>query len=353
MRHAASRWAYTRTELVVILLVIGVAVGLVLPAIQAAREASRRITCTKQLKEIVLGVQNYLHVQNVYPPGTICATSPTQPSNQYDVWSEAGQAGTGFHGTGCLMRAEGYMSSYTVHESWMYSRGISCITRNYTNGESNFTAANGIHHDWLYCPSRRNALRPGDSVMMLSKAWTGGGADYGGCVGRHAAFTLKTGYNLCDATMFYTPNFYPAPFKNQTDDVPEKRWGIFGRVNVSTERKEVTDGTSNTIMVGELQRITNITPGSKDGWVIGGAATLFTTGAMMRCDGKTVSCTDQPDRGRLLNNSFWGSPGSEHPGGANFGMADGAVVFLPNTIDPTVFALLGSMADGEKIEVPQ
>ena len=61
----------------------------------------------------------------------------------------------------------------------------------------------------FYCPSRRDGVRPQDRAMMLSPAWTGGGTDYGGCVGRHAAFSKLTGYNLCDATMYYEPNFYP------------------------------------------------------------------------------------------------------------------------------------------------
>jgi prepilin-type processing-associated H-X9-DG protein len=350
MRRTASRSAYTRTELVAILLVIAVVLGIMLPAIQAAREASRRIACANHLRQIVLAVNNYGQAQSIYPPGTICATAPIQPSNQYDVWGEAAQTGPGFHGTGFLLRLVPYgWGENIVTRLWDFSHGISSRTKGPL--KSNLAEANTDEKDF-YCPARRNALRPGDSVMMLSNAWTGGGTDYGGCVGRHAAFTLKTGYNLCDATMFYDQNFYPAPFKDKTDDVPEKRWGIFGRVNFSTKPDEITDGVSNTIAVGELQRITTITPGSKDGWVIGGPATLFTTGAMMQCDGKTVSCTDSPDQGRLLNNSFWGSPGSEHPGGANFGFADGAVVFLENTIDPAVFAMLGSMADGEKVTPP-
>ena len=79
------------------------------------------------------------------------------------------------------------------------------------------------------------------------------------------------------------------PFTGQNDDTPAKRWGIFGRVNVSTQFKEITDrNLSNTIMTGELQRITDLTPTSKDGWAIGGPATLFTTGAMFGRSGNTV-----------------------------------------------------------------
>jgi len=153
--------------------------------------------------------------------------------------------------------------------------------------------------------------------------------------------------------MYYEPGFYPKPFTGKIDDPPAKRWGIFGRVNVSTTFKEVADGLSNTIVTGELQRITDVTPTSKDGWAIGGPATLFTTGAMFRRSGNTVvPAASAGGGGRLMNNGFFGSPGSEHANGANFGIADGSVSFLSDSMDPNVFALMGSMADGQAVSPP-
>ncbi len=183
--------------------------------------------------------------------------------------------------------------------------------------------------------------------MMLSPAWTGGGTDYGGCAGRHAAFSLATGYNLCDASMHYTPEFVSEQIKNK-DDTEAMRWGIFGRVNVSTKFGEIKDGSSNTIMTGELQRFTDVQPISRDGWVIGGPCTLFTTGAMVKpaTAGGVKTVVPVDSGGKLMNNKFFGSPGSEHAGGGNFGMADGSARFIAETIDPRIFALMGSMADG-------
>jgi prepilin-type processing-associated H-X9-DG protein len=133
----------------------------------------------------------------------------------------------------------------------------------------------------------------------------------------------------------------------------ETRWGIFGRVNVSTRPAEVRDGLSQTVMTGELQRITDRMPTSKDGWIIGGPATLFTAGAMFHYGWSTCKPVSRPADGRLMDNGFFGSPGSDHAGGANFGMADGSARFISVTVDPNVFALLGSMADGSAFDLPE
>jgi prepilin-type processing-associated H-X9-DG protein len=327
------------------------------PAISASREAARRMACNNNLKFIGLALHNYAQAQRCFPPGTVCTSAPSQPSNQYDVWKEAAATGIGDEktpgpqGTSFLLRILPYLEGDTISKNWNWNAGISNNSENIAPYAPNCNlklATTDVKQ--FYCPSRRNVFRAEDAPMMLSTAWTGGATDYGGCAGRHAAFTLTTGYNLCDATMHYDPDFLPAPMK-KSDDTPDTRWGIFGRVNVGTTFGQIRDGMSNTFMTGELQRITATTPTSKDGWAIGGPATLFTTGALMRLDG-TTSRLASPSDGLLMNNAFFGSPGSDHANGANIGMADGSVTFVSSAMDPNIFALLGSMADGLAATLP-
>jgi hypothetical protein len=297
-----------------------------------------------QIKQISLAVHNYAQANRVFPPGTICSMGPVQPSNQYDVWTEAAKEVSGFHGTGLLLRLLPFLEKEQLFYQWDYRHSAGY------NAENGSKPAQ-CEMKGFYCPTRRSAFRCGiDEPIMLTTTWTGGGTDYGGCAGRHAAFTKETGYNLCDASMVYSPEFVPTATdesgaSKKAEESEATRWGIFGRVNVSTKYGDITDGVSNTIMIGELQRIITISPGSKDGWAIGGPATLFTTGAMMSFDGKTCKSVVPPDIGTVMNSHFFGSPGCEHSNIVNFGMGDGSVHAISKSIDPNVFALLGSMAD--------
>ena len=192
---------------------------------------------------------------------------------------------------------------------------------------------------------------------MLSTAWTGGGTDYGGCVGRHAGFDPQhfADCDMCD-TWFVAGGFIPRALTIETDQnglpgpmnpPPPKRWGIFGKPNVPTKFGDIADGLSYTIALGELGRSVQYnvdTPSgngvSHDGWAIGDVATLFSAGIMEQGDTAVAS------GGIMMNNDNLVVPASEHVTGCNFGMADGSVHFFATQSDPNVFALLGSMADG-------
>ena len=129
--------------------------------------------------------------------------------------------------------------------------------------------------------------------------------------------------------------------------------------NSHTTLTQITDGASRTIMVGELQRLHDpgtVPPGenptyygpsmtSNDGWAVGGVSCLFDCNTSPGVDKDQYFGYDQGQPGGL-NNQFFESPGSEHPGGANFAAVDGSVHFISENIDQVTLALLASMADG-------
>jgi hypothetical protein len=190
----------------------------------------------------------------------------------------------------------------------------------------------------FYCPSRRSGIRvgSGDAENLPDPSWTGGGTDYGGCYGRYDAFEDDASSDRPFLSRRHGPNQFTVN--------PE---GVF-MPNVGVTVAAIHDGLSNTIMLGELQRLRPPAGASsieinaqtsQDGWAVGGAATLFVTASapVLNPGG--------------LNNRFFESAGSEHMGGAFFAMADGSIQFISEFIDAknnaAVFPLLGSMRDGE------
>jgi hypothetical protein len=225
--------------------------------------------------------------------------------------------------------------------------------------------------------------------MLLVNTWQGGGTDYGGCVGRHEAFDTGGGsadvantgdHKMILATaatdpkvaILYVPGVSGGAivaYQVAGDPTaaaggtvyPDKALGIFGGVNTSTAMAAVKDGLTNTIMTGEMQRITTIAATawnantgpnfSHDGWAIGGSSTLFTTGLAVTNNGGTAAFGTFP--APMMNNGWWACPGSDHPGGGNFGLGDASVRFFTTNIDPNIFCLMGAVADRVPITVPE
>ncbi len=331
----APRRGFTLTELLVAVAIIGLLVGLLLPAVQSARESARRSHCHNNLKQVALGVLGYENASSRFPPAAIVSegSNTATCTGCWNPWGEAqltsvSPAGSK-HGTSWILETLPFLDEMAVFNSWDRQ----------TNVLGNASIAQ-TDIRLLYCPTRRSGIRTerDDHRNLVATAWRGGGTDYGGCYGRLDGFLNATSD---DHRFAHRGTAIPGSV-GRRDSV------FLSKVGVAAGA--IRDGLSNTIMLGEMQRLRPITGAtsaadtynrtSQDGWAAGGVATLFTT---------STDPTHSNPGG--MNNLFFESPGSDHPGGASFAMADGSVHWLDEFIDAkdnnSVFPLLGSMRDGQ------
>jgi prepilin-type N-terminal cleavage/methylation domain-containing protein len=403
-QQRCSRAAFTLVELLVVITIIGILIALLLPAVQAAREAARRSQCTNNLKQIGLAVQNYVSAHNCFPPaiisagktnasGLACPPTSTGSDNNCPVPTEAANKTADYHGTSWILRIAPHLEGGNISKKWAikdanYGTTAGLWSPAANAGTSTYPLAT-VDIKGLYCPTRRTGLRQGIDVnnanfsgLSMGSAVTsspdkgmmywvpsgvfpndrppGGGTDYGGCAGRFPAlggnWQFRNAATKTDGV--YVPGDtakYPgADAKYQVRsgaglevvgnniDV-RKRLGIFGQVNGAITFGDIKDGASQTIAIGEMQRIYENPGGDKpkagwysvDGWAAGGGSTLFSAAF------NGGSAENRP----LINNKVYPSPGSEHTGGAHFGLGDGSVKFILDGVDKDLFTLMGSMAD--------
>jgi type II secretory pathway pseudopilin PulG len=354
-----KRSALTLVEVLVVFLVIGILIALLLPALLAVRGTAMKFDCECQLRNIGSALHNYTQANNGFPPGAIYGTDHKVINYPVDVWAAAAAKGvtgtTNNHGTSWILSILPYIEWDTAFKQWDFTTNVAgnAIPMSTTSGKYNHNVAL-CEVKILYCVARRACFRKeiDDAICLRTDGtWTGGGTDYGGCAGRvYGWATDDPNHPIQDPdSKTLLPPYTIPPNSVAGQEIGSESGkngiGIFFHPNHSTQPKEITDGTSNTIMTGELQRITTPLPKnaigpSHDGWAVGGDATTFST---------SVANPNLPDNTMLMNNLDFRSPGSEHSGVVNFGMADGCVRSLSINIDPTVFALMGSMADGAEL----
>jgi prepilin-type N-terminal cleavage/methylation domain-containing protein/prepilin-type processing-associated H-X9-DG protein len=283
------RSAFTLIELLVVIAIIGVLMGLLLPAVQKVREAANRITCQNHLRQIGLAFHNHHDTLRYFPTGGWYSYSPpTYISGRPAVGAEQ-QAGWGFQ----------ILPYIEADNAW---RGGSAPT-DALRAVTAIGAANPI----FFCPSRR----PPQVVTYKDNyqpPLTGGPID-------HA---------LCD---------YAASNKEGTGVIKQFK---------PNRMADITDGTSNTLMVSE-KRLNIAFLGSKQtddnqGYTVG--FNLDTVRKTSRAPAQDYSAPIG-DGGGLF--------GSSHPGRLNAVFADGSVRPISYDIDKNLFNLLGNKSDGQVV----
>lgn len=329
-RFRQPRHGFTLVELLVVITIIGLLTAMLFPAIQAAREAARRAVCANHVRQILFGLHQYAEARGSLPAGCIVEATYPGTHKQHSAWREAE---SGRQGTSWMLAVLSYLEQPGIASRWDYS----------VNVAGNLGVAR-MNIPVFYCPSRRSGVRDEDRESIFL-GMDGGGNDYGGCLGRSNGFI-----NQCTAGQGCGHRFTMSHTLYGDDG---ERIGPLSP-NSQTRFQDIGDGSAHTILIGELQRLRPFPQTedydawnrmSDDGWAVGGAATLFDTAEPYQGD-------DGGNPGGL-NNGFFESAGSDHGGGAHFGMVDGSLRFLINEIDPLVYAHLGSMCDGQTYPLPE
>lgn len=316
-----SRNGFTLVELLVVIAIIGILVGLLLPAVQAAREAARRMSCSNNLRQMTLALHNYESSHKTFPPGFISRVTGNWSGQSNDGVPEAGP------GWSMVSMLLPFIEQSSLHSSIDFHRPII----DPVNQQARSTSIA------LYqCPSDAWSSRV--TVWPLSIGLTDlAPTSYVGCLG---------GGNPFDAPRYSA--MYEEPGFN----------GMFHR-NRPVGMREITDGTSNTIGLGE--RASMFAPNSWAG-VVPGASTVFSPEIASQRS-QVVGFTRRPAitmatvHVRTVGpNSPTGSPGgfwSPHRGGAFFAVMDGSTQFIATNIDISVFRLMAARNDGQVFALPE
>ncbi|MFK7777646.1 MAG: DUF1559 domain-containing protein [Gimesia sp.] len=335
-RKQQQKKGFTLIELLVVIAIIAILIALLLPAVQQAREAARRSTCKNNLKQIGLALHSYNETHGVFPPGSVVTLTNGGSGNtiRWRPWIEAGTpGGVGTQGTSWMFQLLPFVDQATIFNKW----------NNNTNVMGNRIVAE-VNIPGFYCPSRRGKVRKLDEKLQLDETpgattitnpFTKGGTDYGGCSGAGNCFsdTFAGGGH---------ESLGVGASKEWLGTLGGGHLGIF-YPNSDTAIRDINDGTSNTLMTGEMQRLrgSNSTL-SLDSWAAGGVANIFDT------DTAGSSSENGSGVNKGINGGQYEAPGSDHIGGAHFGLADGSVRFISENIDNTTLNRIGT-ADGGKI----
>jgi len=324
-----KRAAFTLVELLVVIAISGVLVALLLPAVQAAREAARRAQCSNNVKQIGIALHLYHAANGAFPPAaTWPAGSPMDQGLNDNL------------GPNWVILILPHLEQQNVYSAFDLDQPITSAAN---------AAARSAQLDVMLCPSDDNNRQPlngsgNSSISHMGDNW--GRGNYGANAG--AGFFSDTVH--CDALGGHGCSGQPENWQQ-----PQIR-GVMGG-NLSTKLAQIVDGTSHTIMIGELLVGVNEID-IRGTWAIGGAGPSA-MGAHTIDDAYGPNCSAlyadnmagcsvaQKSVGGVramaqLGMGCYGPPGqsnnqacprSRHPGGVNVALCDGSVRWIGDFID--------------------
>ena len=321
LRVARYQSGFTLIELLVVIAIIGVLVGLLLPAVQQARESARRAACTNKLKQLGIGMHLYVDANKKLPAASFYR-NPNQPNSTHPnkrTW---------------MVDIMSFIERNDVYSQYDPSVDVAKAP--------NFALLAGTTWPIQMCPSNPYASTKktilGNPFSVFNQEWVldadlNGGTSYAPSLGPQG-FHLKStdcpqnspSYCLQNAN-WWTYGLSATP-------------GLFNPVNdVQVGLNLITDGLSSTLMLCET-RVELL----KHRGLFNHFGQGVPTGP--RINSTTINEKDDGNGARSVNSGA----SSYHPGGASFCLADGSVVFLSDGIDYQTYNFLGNKADGNPAE---
>jgi prepilin-type N-terminal cleavage/methylation domain-containing protein/prepilin-type processing-associated H-X9-DG protein len=330
VRSTFRRPAFTLIELLVVIAIIAVLIGLLLPAVQKVREAANRMKCTNNLKQIGLALHNYHDSQGTFPPGYIDGNPSQANTPDKDV-------GPGWGWAAFLLP---YMEQGNLFNQIDFKTGVGIGTNTTVSQQ-----ALSIHQ----CPSDglQNPFPVYDSTFTTPITTVAHG-NYVGCNGWEECYWNSGGVGD------------PNGNDGLTGGYGTSGNGLFFR-NSHARIADVTDGLSNTIIVGE--RSSNHSPSTWTGAVTGGRCPAWMANQpptpYAPPPGPPYDNADFDEAFVLAHGNASHLPNADFPifdsdtfyslhvGGANFLFGDGSVHFLGRSINATTYQYLCTIAGGE------
>ncbi len=302
-----GRRGFTLVELLVVIAIIGILVALLLPAIQAAREAARRSQCSNKLRQLALAVHNYEDTHGNFPSGNLSRL----PTN-YDAsdWCRT-RPGSDSRASWTVLILP-YLEETAQYDLFEFGAAFTSTSnvQGSTANHREFQTSNPAYQ----CPSDVNSRSTNNNISYYGVQ---GGGTSARCTSQSAD------------RMFFTNGV------------------LFHNSEIGF--RDIRDGTSNVFLIGETKYA--LTSGGRgDGIVTGWASAgkLDGWGMPITIAGAVLQINSFPRHGGEADtlNYMTRLFGSFHPGGCHFALCDASVRFVTDTIDINVYRQLAIRNDG-------